>query len=150
LNQELQQAKGIQLAVRLGIHTGLVVVGEMGGAGRQEQLTLGEVPNVCSHIQKLAEPNTVAISEATYRLIQGYFACQDLGAQTLRGVAEPLNVYRVLSESGAQSRLDIASARGLTPLVGREQEVGLLVERWAQVKAGHGHVVLLSGEGGIG
>ena len=150
LNTGLQQAKGIQLAIRIGVHTGLVVVGDMGGQGRQEQLALGEVPNVCARIQGVAEPNTIAMSEATYRLVQGYFACQDLGAQTLRGVAEPLHVYQVLSESGVHSRLDIASARGLTPLVGREQEVGVLLERWEQAKAGHGHVVLLSGEAGIG
>src|SRR5215471_10437514 len=134
LNTRLEQDKGIGLAVRLGIHTGLVVVGDMGGAGRQEQLALGEVPNVCSRIEGLAAPNTVAMSEATYRLVQGYFECQDLGAQTLRGVAEPLHVYRVLSESGATSRLEVAQTRGLTPLVGREQEVGLLLERWTQVK----------------
>jgi class 3 adenylate cyclase len=150
LNQGLQPAKGIQLAIRVGIHTGLVVVGEMGGAGRQEQLALGEVPNIASRIEGLAAPNTIAVSEATYRLIQGYFECQDLGAQTLRGVAEPLNVYCVLRESSAQNRLDIVSARGLTPLVGREQEVGLLLERWAQVKDGHGQVVLLTGDPGIG
>jgi predicted ATPase len=128
----------------------LVVVGAMGGSGRQEQLALGETPNIAARIQGLAEPNTVAISEATYHLVQGYFECQDLGAQTLRGVAEPITVYRVLSESSAQSRLDIASARGLTPLVGRESEVTLLLERWEQVKSGQGHVVLLSGEAGIG
>src|SRR5207248_9081493 len=125
-------------------------VGDMGGPGRQEQLALGEVPNIASRIQGLAEPNTVAISDATYRLIQGYFECQDLGAQTLRGVAEPLHVYRVLQESGARGRLDVAVTRGLTPLVGREQEVGLLLERWAEVKAGQGHVVLLTGDAGIG
>src|SRR5262249_39720032 len=135
---------------RLGIHTGLVVVGQMGSQGRQEQLALGEVPNIASRIEGLAAPNTLVISEATSRLVHGYFACQDLGAQTLRGVAEPVVLYHVLSASGAQSRLDIASARGLTPLVGREQEVGLLLERWAQVKAGHGHVVFLSCERGIG
>jgi class 3 adenylate cyclase len=150
LNSRLQPAKGLQLGVRLGIHTGLVVVGEMGGAGRQEQLALGEVPNVASRIQGLAEPNTVLISADTYRLIQGYFECQDLGAQTLRGVAEPVHVYRVLQESGARGRLDVAQTRGLTPLVGREQEVGLLFERWAQVKAGYGQVVLLTGDAGIG
>jgi class 3 adenylate cyclase/predicted ATPase/energy-coupling factor transporter ATP-binding protein EcfA2 len=150
LNRSLQPAKGVQLAIRVGVHTGLVVVGEMGGAGRQEQLALGEVPNIASRIEGLAAANMVAISEATYRLVQGYFACQDLGVQTLRGVAEPLHVYHVLSESGVHSRLDIASARGLTPLVGREQEVGLLRERWAQVKAGYGQVVLLSGDAGIG
>src|SRR5262252_7272638 len=99
LNTRLQEAKGLQLGVRLGIHTGLVVVGEMGGAGRQEQLALGEVPNIGSRIEGLAAPNTIAMSEATYRLVQGYFVCQDLGAQTLRGVAEPLHVYRVLQES---------------------------------------------------
>src|SRR5438128_7531242 len=104
LNQGLPQAKGIQLAIRIGIHTGLVVVGEMGGAGRQEQLALGEVPNIASRIEGLATPNTMAVSEATYRLIQGYFACQDLGAQTLRGVTEPVTLYRVLSAIGAQGR----------------------------------------------
>src|SRR2546427_678555 len=150
LNTRLQQAKGIQLAIRIGIHTGLVVVGEMGGAGRQEQLALGEVPNIASRIEGLAAPNTVAISEATSRLVEGYFDCQDLGAQTLRGVAQPLQVYRVLGESGVHSRLDVAVTRGLTPLVGREQEVGLLLERWAQVKDGQGHVVLLTGDAGIG
>src|SRR5215470_11980835 len=150
LNQGLQQAKGIQLAIRIGIHTGLVVIGEMGGAGRSENLALGEVPNFAARLQGLAMPNTVVISEASFRLIQGYFECQDLGAQTLRGVAEPVTLYRVLSESGVQGRLDIAQPRGLTPLVGREQEVGLLVERWEQVKAGHGHVILLTGDAGIG
>src|SRR5215467_13921489 len=85
LNARLQQEKGVQLALRVGIHTGLVVVGEMGGQGRQEQLALGEVPNIASRIQGLAAPNTLSISEGTYRLVQGYFECQDLGAQTLRG-----------------------------------------------------------------
>jgi class 3 adenylate cyclase/predicted ATPase len=150
LNARLQQDKRIQLALRLGMHTGLVVVGEMGGKGRYENLALGEVPNIAARIQSLAEPNTIMISPDTYRLIQGYFACQDLGAQTLRGVAEPATLYRVLSASGATSRLDVAQPRGLTPLVGRESEVTLLLERWEHVKAGHGQVVLLSGEAGIG
>ena len=119
-------------------------------AGRQEQLALGEVPNVCSRIQGLAASDTVAISAATYRLVQGYFECQELGEQTLRGIEQPLAVYRVLGESGVQSRLDIASTHGLIPLVGRDQEVGLLLERWHQVKEGRGQVVLLTGEAGIG
>jgi class 3 adenylate cyclase/predicted ATPase len=150
LNARQTQEKGISLALRIGLHTGLVVVGQMGSGGRHEQLALGETPNIAARIQGLAAPNTVAISEATYRLVQGYFECHNLGAQTLRGVAEPIAVYRVLTESGAQNRLDIVSARGLTPLVGRESEVTLLRERWAQVKDSQGHVVLLSGEGGIG
>jgi class 3 adenylate cyclase/predicted ATPase len=150
LHNRIEHDKGIRLAVRLGIHTGLVVVGEMGSQGRQEQLALGEVPNVCARIEGLAAPNTIAVSQATYRLIQGYFECQDLGAQTLRGVAEPVHVYRVLQESGARGRLDVAQSGGLTPMVGREQEVGLLLERWVQVKAGHGQVILLTGDAGIG
>jgi class 3 adenylate cyclase/predicted ATPase len=150
LKTRLEQDKGIGLAVRLGIHTGLVVVGEMGGQGRQEQLALGEVPNVASRLQGLAKSNTIIISTDTYRLIQGYFECQDLGVQTLRGVAEPITVYRALRESGARGRLDVAVTRGLTPLVGRESEVTLLRERWGQAKAGQGQVVLLTGDAGIG
>src|SRR5262249_7571848 len=144
LNKRLEQDKGIQLGIRLGIHTGLVVVGAMGGTGRQEQLALGETPNIAARIQGLAASNTVAISEASYRLVQGYFDCQDLGAQTLRGVRQPLKVYRVLEASGVYSRLDVAQTRGLTPLVGRESEVALLLERWEQVKAGQGQVILLT------
>jgi len=150
LHKRLEPEQGITLALRLGIHTGLVVVGAMGGGGKHEQLALGEPPNVAARIQGLAAPNTMAVSEATYRLVQGYFECQALGEQTLRGVAQPLQVYRVLQESGARGRLDVAVTRGLTPLVGRESEVALLLERWEQAKAGHGQVVLLSGEAGIG
>jgi class 3 adenylate cyclase/predicted ATPase len=150
LTKRLEQDKDITLALRLGIHTGLVVIGALGGGGRQEQLALGETPNIAARIQGLAASNTVVISDASHRLVQGYFECETLGAQTLRGVAEPVAVYRVLRESGVHSRLDIANARGLTPLVGREQEVGLLLQRWAQAKDGHGHVVLLTGEAGIG
>src|SRR5207249_6986105 len=83
-------------------------------------------------------------------LVQGFFTCDALGAQTLRGIADPVAVYQVLGESGVHSRLDIASARGLTPLVGRESEITLLLERWEQAKAGHGQVVLLTGDAGIG
>src|SRR5262245_50530369 len=150
LNTRLQQEQEIQLAVRIGIHTGLVVVGEIGSGGRQEQLALGETPNIAARLQSLATPDTVVISEATARLIEGYFVCQTLGAQALKGLVQPMRVYQVLHESGTQTRLDVAALQGLTPLVGREQEVGLLLERWAQVKDGLGQLVLLSGEAGIG
>ena len=150
LNARLARHTGVQLAVRIGIHTGLVVVGEMGGGSRQEQLALGETPNVAARIQGVATPDTVAISPATFRLVQGYFTCQDLGSHTLKGLAAPLQVYRILGESEAQSRLDVAGATGFTPLVGRESEVALLLERWAQSQDGTGQAVLLRGEAGIG
>jgi hypothetical protein len=122
----------------------------MGGGARQEQLALGETPNLAARLQGIAAPNTLVISAATFHLLGGFFACQPLGTPLLKGLAQPLEVYRVLYESMARSRLEAAGSTGLTPLVGREQEVGLLRERWAQVKEGVGQVVLLSGEAGIG
>jgi class 3 adenylate cyclase/predicted ATPase len=142
--------RGVHLAVRLGIHTGLVVVGEVGGGTRQEQLALGETPNLAARLQGLAVPNTLVISATTFQLLGGFFACQPLGTPPLKGLAKPLAVYRVLYESMARSRLEAAGSTGWTPLVGREQESELLLERWAQVKEGVGQVVLLSGEAGIG
>ena len=150
LNTRLTQERGVQLAVRLGIHTGLVVVGEIGGGTRQEQLALGETPNLAARLQGLAAPNTLVISATTFHLLGGFFACQPLGTPPLKGQAQPLAVYRVLYESMARSRLEAVGSTGWTPLVGREQESGLLRERWAQVKEGVGQVVLLSGEAGIG
>jgi predicted ATPase/class 3 adenylate cyclase len=129
-------------------HTGLVVVGEMGGGGRQERLALGDTPNLAARLQGLAASDTVVISAATHRLVRGLFTEEDLGLHTLKGVAVP--VYQVLGESGVQSRREVAATVGLTPLVGRKQEVELLLERWGQVKEGLGQVVVLSGEAGIG
>ena len=150
LNTRLAQERGVHLAVRLGIHTGLVVVGEVGGGTRQEQLALGETPNLAARLQGLAAPNTLVVSAATLQLLGGFFTYQSLGTSLLKGLAQPIEVYQVLHESTARSRLEAAGSTGLTPLVGREQEVALLRERWAQVKDGLGQVVLLSGEAGIG
>src|SRR5919201_1292137 len=101
LQARLAADKGIRLAVRLGIHTGLVVIGAMGAGGRQEQLALGDTPNMAARLQGLAAPDTVVVSDATWRLVQGYFTCQDLGSQTLKGVETPVPAYRVLGASGA-------------------------------------------------
>jgi predicted ATPase len=150
LQARLAADKGIRLAVRLGIHTGLVVVGAMGTGERQEALAMGDTPNIAARLQGLAAPDTLVVSDATWHLVQGYFAGHDLGLQTLKGVETPIQVYRVLGTSAAQSRLDVASPRCLTPLVGREAEVTLLRERWAQARDGLGQMVLLSGEAGIG
>jgi TOMM system kinase/cyclase fusion protein len=150
LNTRLTEDHGVHVAVRLGIHTGLVVVGEVGGGTRQEQLALGETPNLAARLQGIATPNTLVISAATFQLLGGFFACQPLGTPPLKGQTQPLAVYRVLYESMARSRLEAVGSTGWTPLVGREQESGLLRERWEQVKDGMGQVVLLSGEAGIG
>jgi class 3 adenylate cyclase len=150
LNARLHSQRGLRLAVRVGIHTGLVVVGEIGAGNRYEHLAVGDSPNLAARLQALAEPDTVVISESTHRLIEGLFAFGDLGAQPVKGLANPVRVYRVLEEGRVQNRLEVAASRGLTPLVAREQEVALLLSRWEQVKDGLGQVVLLNGDAGIG
>jgi class 3 adenylate cyclase/predicted ATPase len=150
LHAQLLSERGIGLAVRVGLHTGVVVVGTLGGGEPHERWALGEASTFAAQMQGLAAPDTVVISEATQRLIQGYFTCRALGAQTCHGVATPLQAYRVVQDSGAISHLDAATAKGLTPLVGREHEVGLLVECWGHATAGLGRVAVISGEAGIG
>src|SRR4029450_11613598 len=103
-----------------------------------------------ARLQGLAAPDTVVISVATFRLVQGYFTYDELGMHALKGVAASVQGYRILGEGAAQSRLDGGSVTGLTPLVGRDVEMTLLLERWAQSREGMGQVVLLSGEAGIG
>jgi class 3 adenylate cyclase len=149
LNSRLEATEGIQLAVRLGIHTGPVVVGEMGGGGRHEQLAMGETPNIAARLEGLAEPDTVVISAMTTRLVQGAFALEDLGSHRLKGVPEPMAVARVLNPIVTQ-RDDEVGSEVLTALVGRDEEIGLLMRRWEQGKEGLGQVVLISGEPGIG
>lgn len=146
-NTQLQ----IPLQVRVGIHTGLVVIGGMGVENVPESIAImGETPNVATQLLSVAEPNTVVISSATHRLVEGLFDYHYLGQHTLKGVSTPLEVYRVLHESDVRSRFEVAVTKGLTPLVGREQEAGLLLERWERVEEGEGQVVLLCGEPGIG
>src|SRR5262245_7741025 len=136
------------LQVRIGIHTGLVVVGEIGAGSRTEQLAFGETPNLAARIHSLAESNTVVVSAATYQLIDSQFECQPFGSHLLKGFDTPIAVHHVQSER--QNPSPIAGRSTLTPIVGREQEVGLLFDRWEQAKERRGQVVLLSGEPGIG
>jgi class 3 adenylate cyclase/predicted ATPase len=150
LNARLRQEKRVTLAVRLGIHTGLVIVGKAGGEERHEPLAFGDTLHIAARIQGIAAPNTIVISAATARLVQGYFVCEDLGAHPLRGIAAPIRLSRVLQASGAHSRLDTVSTAGLTPLVGRDTEVTLLLERWTQASEGSGQVIALRGEPGMG
>jgi class 3 adenylate cyclase/predicted ATPase len=141
----------VDLAVRIGITTGLVVAGDIGsGERREEDAIVGETPNLAARLQAMAEPNTVLIGASTQRLVEGLFECDDLGAQNLKGISQAVKVYRVRAEGEAASRFEAAAQRGLTPLVGRESELGLLLNRWAHAKEGEGQAVLFSGEAGIG
>jgi len=137
-------------SVRVGIHTGPVVVGDVGAAGRSETLALGDTPNVAARIQALAEPGVVLISAATQRLVAGLFVAEERGAQALRGVSLPVALYQIAGVSGVRGRLAAAAQRGLTPFVGREDERPLLRRRFEQAQQGEGQVVVISGEPGIG
>jgi class 3 adenylate cyclase len=139
------------LAARVGIATGLVMVGELIGDGAaREETVVGETPNLAARLQALAAPGSVVISQATRRLIGGLFELADLGPQRLKGFAELLAAWRVAGEGWAEGRFEALHGERLTPLVGREHELGILLERWAWAKDGDGQVVLLSGEPGIG
>jgi len=150
LNDRLEQTYGVRLAVRIGIHTGLVVVGGLGHHGRREQLALGVTPNIAARLQGLASPNTLVVSAATHQLVQGYFGVEDLGRHTLSGVSTEVQVWRVLRERGVRSRLEATSTHALTAFVGRDPEMTLLTDRWTSVQAGRGQVVVVSGEAGLG
>jgi predicted ATPase/class 3 adenylate cyclase len=150
LNTRLELQYRIRVAVRVGLHTGLVVIGEMGGGNRQEQLAMGDTPNIAARLQGLAAPNTVVLSAVTARLMHEAFALEERGLHHFKGMAEPMAVFRVL---GPQESLDDEEETGparVPFLVGRDEEVGLLLRRWEQSKEGLGQIVLLSGEAGIG
>lgn len=150
LNARLAENYDAHLSVRIGIHTGVVVVGEVGARERREQLALGDTPNVAARLQALAEPDTVVISERTRQLVGGSFDYEDLGEHSLKGIGQPTRAWHITGLSEAASRFEAATRGGLTPLVGRDQEIGLVIERWQMAQRGEGQVVLLSGEPGIG
>jgi len=152
LNSRVQSEYGVELHVRIGIDTGLVVAGARAadeGVG-VEAAAVGVPPNIAARLQALAAPDSVVISAAAYRLIAGYFDCRDLGFHTIRGISQPMAIYHVLHESGARTRLDVAARRGLPPLQDRYDELATLTDCWAQARAGQGGVALMAGEPGIG
>ena len=139
------------LQTRVGIATGLVVVGDLIGSGEaQERGIIGETPNLAARLQGIAEPNAAIVSEGTRRLIGKLFELKDLGPQDLKGIAGRVHAFAALRPSSIESRFEALRGSGLTALVGREEEVELLMRRWAKAKSGEGQVVLLSGEAGIG
>lgn len=147
LNHSLQRTFGKSLSVRVGIHTGEVMVQqESADSGN----IFGETPNIAARVQAASEPNTVCISAATQRLVAGFFIVEDLGPHILKGVPQPMQLYRVERPSGVRSRLHAASITSLTTFVGREEERNLLMHRWMQVQKGRGQLVMVTGEAGIG
>ncbi|MBV9562168.1 MAG: AAA family ATPase, partial [Bradyrhizobium sp.] len=139
------------LQTRVGVATGLVVVGDLIGSGEaQERGIVGETPNLAARLQGIAEPNTVVIAEGTRRLLGNLFQLQDLGPKDFKGIAEPMRVWAAVRASSVESRFEALHATGLTALVGREEETELLLRRWSRAKTGQGQVVLLCGEAGIG
>jgi class 3 adenylate cyclase/predicted ATPase len=141
----------VSLQTRVGIATGVVVVGDLLGAGNaQERGIVGETPNLAARLQGIAEPNMVVIAESTRRLLGNLFELEDLGARELKGITGPIRAWAAMRASSVESRFEALHASGLTPLVGREEESELLQRRWSRAKSGEGQVVLLSGEAGIG
>jgi class 3 adenylate cyclase/tetratricopeptide (TPR) repeat protein len=153
---ELIQAVGglkssAPLQTRVGIATGLVVVGDLIGSGAaQEQAIVGETPNLAARLQGLAEPNSVVIAGSTRKLLGNLFELEDLGAKDLKGMGGPVRAWAALRPATVESRFEALHASGLTELVGREEELEILLRRWSKAKTGEGQVVLLSGEAGIG
>src|SRR6266436_5309816 len=143
--------KSVKLQARVGIATGLVVVGDLIGEGSaQEQSVVGETPNLAARLQALAAPDTVVIAAGTRRLVGALFEYRDLGAVEVKGLAGPVSAWQVLRPSVVESRFEALRGLALTPLVGRDEEIDLLLRRWARAKAGDGQVVLISGEAGLG
>lgn len=150
LSERVAQRHRVTLSLRIGVHTGPVVVGEIGAGRRLEQLAMGETPNIAARVQSLAAPNTVLITAPVWRLVEGFFTGESLGPQSLKGLSQPVAVHRILGETDATSRLEVVGLGELTPLVGRESELRLLQERWDRSVDGRGQVVIVSGEAGIG
>lgn len=140
----------VRLAARVGIHTGVVVVSETGAGQRRQSLAVGDTVNTAARLEKFADPGTVIVSSATERVTRGYFVFTRFDAVRLKGIADTVTVYRVDDETGIRTRLALAAAAGLTPLVGRDRELEMMEERWRLAREGTGQAVLLSGEPGIG
>lgn len=148
---KMEPRPGLSLQVRVGVATGHVVAGEVIGEGAsEERAVLGVTPNLAARLQSLAAPDNVVISDRTHQLTVGYFEFEDLGRHDLKGISEPAQAWRVQHEREATSRFEATTAAGLSPLVGREEEIALLLNRWRQSTEGEGQVVMLSGEAGVG
>src|SRR5262249_56502163 len=148
---QLETRAGEPLAVRIGIATGLVVVGDLSREGAlRERAVVGETPNLAARLQTLAEPGTIVIAASTRRLLGDLFLLRDLGLHEVKGIAEPVAAWAVEGVSDSESRFEAVRTAGLTRLIGREDELGFLLERQRLAWKGEGQIVLISGEPGIG
>jgi class 3 adenylate cyclase/tetratricopeptide (TPR) repeat protein len=149
-SEQLKQDRGVELHLRLGLNTGPVVVGRIGDDLRMDYTAIGDTTHLASRVQALAEPDTILVSEATHRLVEGYIRSEALGPVQVKGRSEPVAIYRVLGRRRGRTRLEVSVERGLTGLVGRERELGLLHDCLARARGGRGQVVGLVGEPGVG
>ncbi len=150
LSERFSAEKNISISVRLGIHTGHVVIGDMGGGGKTEQLALGITPNIAARLEGIASSNSLVISADTYKLVERFFTCDEDGYHELKGISEPLLVYKVKHENIAKSRLGPEQNVDRLPLIGRAEEFNKVMNLWEKAKAGVSHVILLGGEAGMG
>ena len=150
LNSRLQKNYGVTLQLRIGVHTGLVVVGDVGAGARTEALALGKTPNVAARLESIASPGTVLVSEFTRALLGDQFELVELGPRELKGIAEKIVVFESRGPSGVDSAFDQAVTHKLLPLAGRRDELAALVQLWERSRAGHGAAALVSGDAGIG
>jgi class 3 adenylate cyclase/tetratricopeptide (TPR) repeat protein len=149
-SEQLRQERGVEIRLRLGLNTGLVVVGRIGDDLRMDYTAVGDATNLAARMQTLAEPGSILVTEHTQGLIEGYVRSEALGPMPVKGRSEPVRVFRVIGRRSARRRFDVMAARGLTPLAGRQRELDLLAECWARVKAGRGQAVTIVGEAGVG
>ncbi|MFQ5828616.1 MAG: AAA family ATPase [Candidatus Methylomirabilia bacterium] len=149
-SEQLKRDRGVEMCLRLGLNTGLVVVGRIGDDLRMDYTAVGETTHLAARMQAAAEPGSILLTEATHRPVEGYVRSEALGPVQVKGRDEPVSVYKVTGRSRQRTRLEVSAERGLTPLVGRDRELGVLGDCLARVKAGRGQVVGIAGEPGVG
>src|SRR5256712_271982 len=148
--EELQRKRWMSFQVRQGLNTGLVVVGSIGTDLRMDYTAVGDTTNVAARLQQAADRGRIVVSDGTYRLVEAYFYTRELAPLTLKGKSEPLKAWEVIATREGRTRLDVEAERGLTPYIARERELRLLFDAFDKAKAGHGQVVFIVGEPGIG
>jgi class 3 adenylate cyclase/tetratricopeptide (TPR) repeat protein len=149
-SEKLRREKGLELRLRMGLNTGPVVVGRIGDDLRMDYTAVGDTTNLAARMQAMAEPGSIIVTASTHRLVEGYVRSQSVGLLPVKGRSDPVAAYRVIGRKRARTRMELAAERGLTELVGRERELGLLRDRLARAREGRGQVVAIVGEPGIG